>query len=191
MAQVDPFSDLSKLKISQNFTETIGVKKALLHVPVRKPNRQEFVRVHPNENMRLEVAMIEWQEDKDREIFLVAPEVASQLPNEVKAKLLVTAINRQNHVFLWPLGLDLEETRSRKNHWYETARTAADMATRNWVRVAANMNLGSYEVFEAQVEMPEPEWPTYSFSELLKIALKDNFIDSAEHIVIRKLLGAI
>ena len=106
-------------------------------------------------------------------------------------KLLVTAVNRQNNPFLWPLGLDLEETRFRKNHWNETARTAAEMAVKNWVRVAANMNLGSYEVFESQVELPEPEWPELELSEMLRIAFKDNVIESADHIVIRKLLGAV
>ena len=36
--------DPSRLRLSQNFVESVGVKKALLTVPVRKPGRQDFVR---------------------------------------------------------------------------------------------------------------------------------------------------
>ena len=39
--------DLSRLRLSQNFSEKVGVRKALLTVPVRKPGRQDFIRVHP------------------------------------------------------------------------------------------------------------------------------------------------
>ena len=42
----DPF-DLAKLRVSQDFLETTNVKKLLTTVPIRKPNAQDFVRVHP------------------------------------------------------------------------------------------------------------------------------------------------
>jgi hypothetical protein len=58
----DPF-DVASLRLSQNFTETAGVKKLLTTVPVRKPKKQEFVRVHPGEGYRLDVAMIELKDD--------------------------------------------------------------------------------------------------------------------------------
>ena len=43
----DPF-DPSSLRLDQSFADGEGVKKLLLTVPVRKPNRQDFVRVHPD-----------------------------------------------------------------------------------------------------------------------------------------------
>ena len=45
------FINLEKLRLSQNYQELIGVRKALLTVPVRKPGRQEFFRVHPAEDI--------------------------------------------------------------------------------------------------------------------------------------------
>ena len=41
--------DPSLLRLEQNFAELAGVKKRLVTVPVRKPHRQEFIRVHPSE----------------------------------------------------------------------------------------------------------------------------------------------
>src|SRR5215469_12898950 len=43
----DPFANLSELRLSQSFIESAGAKKALTTVPVRKPNPQDWVRVHP------------------------------------------------------------------------------------------------------------------------------------------------
>jgi hypothetical protein len=182
------FSDLSKLKIGQNFNETVGVKKAILHVPIRKPTRQEFIRVHPDERMRLAAAVIELKEE--RETFLVPPELAQELPDEIRPKLLVTAINRQGVLFLWPVNLDLDEGPIRKNHWNETARTAAELAQTKWVKVVPKMSLGAYEVYEATASWPEPEWPDLPFNKILETAFKNNLITSPDHIVIRKLLGA-
>jgi hypothetical protein len=53
----DPF-DPSRLRLSQDFAATVGVKKVLITVPVREPNKQEFVRVHPDQAYRLETAVL-------------------------------------------------------------------------------------------------------------------------------------
>jgi hypothetical protein len=42
-----PFDNLAALRLDQSYADTVGVKKLLTTVPVRKPNRQDFVRVHP------------------------------------------------------------------------------------------------------------------------------------------------
>jgi hypothetical protein len=42
----DPF-DPARLRLSQAFGEQAGVKKVLTTVPVRKPDRQSFIRTHP------------------------------------------------------------------------------------------------------------------------------------------------
>lgn len=40
-SQADPFADLGKLRLSQDFAATVGVKKLLTTVPVRKPTGQD------------------------------------------------------------------------------------------------------------------------------------------------------
>jgi hypothetical protein len=67
----DPF-DLSALRLSQNFLETAGVKKQLLTVPVRKPNPQDFVRVHPDPAYRADLLAVELKDD--RETYVVRPQ---------------------------------------------------------------------------------------------------------------------
>src|SRR5262245_52740204 len=67
-AAPDPF-DPASLRLSQDYAANIGVKKALLSVPVRKPDKSWFVRVHPSKDYRLPTPVIELKED--RETYLV------------------------------------------------------------------------------------------------------------------------
>ena len=46
--------ELESLRVSQDFVKDSGVKKLLTTVPVRKPNRQDFVRVHPDSSYVLD-----------------------------------------------------------------------------------------------------------------------------------------
>ena len=115
----------------------MGVKKALLTVPVRKPNRQEFIRVHPGEDWRLETVILELKEE--RESYLVDRNLWGELPGELIPKVLFTVINRQGVLTLWPIRLPGED--GRHDAWNRSALEAAGMAQEQWIRMAANMSL--------------------------------------------------
>lgn len=185
-APANDMFDLERLRLSQDFDSMVGVKKALLVVPVRKPQRQEFIRVHPDETYRFDTIVLEFKED--RETYLVDPDLRADLPDGVTAKKLVTVINRQGVVSLWPIRLPGAD--GRIDPWNRSALEAAELATKQWVRVAANMGLGGYEVFVATGNLPEPEWPDVDFQTLLSIAFKDRFIRSLDHPILRRLSGA-
>jgi hypothetical protein len=165
------------------------VKKALLSIPVRKPDKSWFVRVHPGEHYRLQTAVIELKED--RETYLVAPALWPELAGEATftPRALFTGVNRQGVLFIWPVRLPGSD--GRIDEWSRTALEAADKAGKSWVRVAANMSLGAYDVFEATARLPEPEWPDLPFRELLRVAFKDRFITDLNHPVLRRLRGEV
>jgi hypothetical protein len=182
----DPFGNLAALRLSQSFADTVGVKKLLTTVPVRKPNRQDFVRVHPDPAFRLTpAAIIELKED--REVYLVPPGMAQQLPGEFSVTTLFLAINRQNVIHLWPVKLPGPD--GKHNEWHRSAAEAAEQAMGQWVKISANMSLGAYEIFEAFGNLPAPVWPEISFEEILKIAFRQRFVDSADHTLVQRLRG--
>jgi hypothetical protein len=82
-------SNLSSLRLDQSFLETGGAKKILSTVPVRKPHKQHFIRVHPEPEFRKPFAVIELE--KDREHYLVTPPIAAALPAEIVSVMLYTA----------------------------------------------------------------------------------------------------
>jgi hypothetical protein len=181
----DLFENLEDLRIDQNFSESIGVKKHIKTIPVRKPHRQDFIRVHDDESYHLQTAILEIKED--RENYLVTPSLWKELPNEITPKMLYTAINRQGVPFLWPVRLP-DET-GRLDEWNRSAHKAAQMAMEGWIRLASNLSLGAYEIFEPTGNLPDPEWPDIEFNEILKIAFRDKIIDDTNHPVLKQLRG--
>jgi hypothetical protein len=177
--------DISRFKLSQKFEDFGGAKKLLTTVPVRKPRKDEFIRVSPDPKHRADVMMLEYGESKD--IYFLTPEVQT-LGFGVPVSL-VLAIDRDDNPFIWPLKLPQGE--GRISLWQSSAMDAAQRAKSEWVRIAANMKLQAYEIFKSQSELPEPEWPEKSFDDVLEIAFKGRAIDSAEHIVIQQLFGAV
>jgi hypothetical protein len=184
----NPFDNLSALRLDQNFADAVGVKKLLNTVPVRKPNKQEFVRVHRDPSYRLTpAAIIELKED--REVYLVLPDMARQLPGEFSVATLHLTINRQGVLHLWPVKLPGPD--GKHNEWHRTAAVAAELAMKKWVRVTANTPLGAYEIFEAINDLPEPVWPDISFEEILKIAFREHIVDRADHPLVQRLQGVL
>jgi hypothetical protein len=180
----DPF-DLANLRLNQSFVDSAGVKKLLTTVPVRRPNPQDFVRVHADAEYRAALAIIELKED--REIYLVPLAVARELPGEFVMATVYTAINRQGVVHLWPVRLPA--TDGRILEWHRSAAEAAELAMLRWVRIKANMSLGAYEMFQAAGTIPDPEWPELSFQELLRIGFRDRLVDHVDHAVVKRLRG--
>jgi len=183
----DPFNPAS-LRLDQSFADGAAVKKLLTTVPVRKPNRQDFVRVHPDPAYRLTPAGIIELKD-ERETYLVTLSMAAELDREIALATLFLAINRQGVLFLWPVKLPGAD--GKHNEWHRSAAEAADAATKHWVRVTSNMSLGAYEVFQAEANIPDPIWPDLSLSEILKIAFRDRLVDRPDHPLIKRLRGAL
>jgi len=183
---IDPF-DPAKLRLTQDFIETAGVKKLLSSVPVRKPHRHDFFRVRPEPEYRDVFGLIQVGADKD--FYLVQPTLAGELPGELNPCVVYTVINRQATLFLWPVRL--AGTDGRLLEWWETAHQAANFATKEWIRIAPNKDLGAYEIMVAQGKLPEPDWPDYTFRDLLRTAFQKRLIDRPDHEVIRQLRGLV
>jgi hypothetical protein len=186
-APEDPFNP-ANLRIDQRYLDQPVGKKLLTTVPVRRPNKQDFIQVHPDPKYRLPVALIELRED--REMFLVTPSYAQELEEGTCQNFQLTlAINRQGVAFLWPARLP--DPSGRVSTWQMSAMSAIDNAVKNWIRVVPNMSLGAYDVIVAEKSLFEPKWPKLPMHELLRIAFKDKVISGPDHPVMQKLRGAI
>jgi len=183
----DPF-DPASLRLSQDFGDSLGVKKTLATIPVKKPEKTWFVRVHPAEDFATQTAVLELKEE--REIYLVDrslwPELGSR-ESTFTRRALFTAINRQGVLFLWPVRLPGPD--GKIDSWSQSALEAAVSAREGWVRVVANMALGAYDIYQATGDLPEPQWPDAPFLQIWRTAFKDRCIDSRDHPVLRRLRG--
>jgi hypothetical protein len=181
----DPF-DLAKLRVSQDFLEQTPTKKLLTTIPVRKPGRQDFIRVHSSPAYRALVAILELEEDG--EFYLVDLTKVPELRGECFIATLFTAITRSGVVFLWPVRVPASDRRPLE--WHVSANTAVEQAMKEWIRLRANMSLRAYEIIVADEragKIPDPNWPELSFQELCRIAFRDRLINTPDHPVVKRL----
>ena len=181
----DPFNP-SSFRANSTTVGSVGVIKELVICPVRKPGKQEFVRVHPDEDYKLVAHILELKDDG--EVYLFKPEVAAALPGETRLVSLRLAASRQGAIFLWPVPeLTIE---ARQSNWHHSIRKAAAMAEKDWVRVIANMPQGMYDIYTAPGALGSPMWPDRTLRDILEIAFGKSFvIEDASHPVIKRLLG--
>lgn len=177
--------DLNSLRLSQSFDELYSAKKLITRVPVRKPNKSEFFRVHPGQDWRIQVMALELKEEN--ETYVLLPAISSAIPELIKPITLHTLIDRHNNVFMTPVPLPNSE--GRRNPWHQSLAEVVEMAEIQWVRISANRHVGAYDALVATGKLAEPEWPENSFNELFEIAFRGRIIDNLQHPVIRQLLG--
>jgi hypothetical protein len=182
--------DIDEVRASlmdQDFGKLSPVKKLIIKIPARKPNRHQWIRVHPK--WKLEVHMFEDKDSTDKDIYLVGPKALEALAGEWTLKILYPYMDKRGDVFFWPITLPDEN--GAWNDWSESAYEAAQLAKKGWVRVASNKNVGAYDVFTPKnQEFEDPHWPTYDLRKLINIAFKDRYINDPEHEIIKKLHGA-
>ena len=186
-ANTTPPSDLKSLRLPANYGATLGVRKLLTNVPVGKSKKLQFFRTHLSEDMTFPAMILENKES--RESYLVVPEVAQEISELVRPVVLHAAIDRQNNVFLIPVPLPGED--GSRNPWHESLAQALEYAKLKWIRITANMHAGSYDVYEAQNELPEPEWPAHDIDALVQVAFRGKIVTSLDHPIVQSLLGRI
>jgi hypothetical protein len=152
---------------------------------VRKPGPQDFVRVHPHPDYRANVALLELKDD--REVFVLTPALAQELPGEFFMATLFVTINRQGVLTLWPVRLPAPD--GRQLEWHRSATQAAERAMKQWIRIRPNLSLGAYEIDVAGVTHSDPEWPSYTLQDLIQVAFRDRFINRIDHPVVQRLRG--
>ena len=132
-ATADPF-DLSRMRLSQDFSSKLGVRKELIAVPVSKRHRQEWFRVHPDPAMRFTTALLEWKDDG--QFYLVDPAVAPELVGEIFLAELFVTINRNGDLNLWPVKLPGEDgsPAGRARRWIPASEdtTSAVLSVARW-----------------------------------------------------------
>jgi hypothetical protein len=165
-------------------------QKVLLRIPVRKPPKSDFIRVSADPEFQRTVFVYE-DEKSFREAYLIMPAIAPALGGVVSRRLLQLAITRQGALFFWPVALPAED--GRVNEWNAAAIAAANLARTRWIRIAANMETRSYDIFEAApgVTIPEPVWPPLTMLEALNLAFAGKIVASTDHPIVRSLLGHV
>lgn len=183
--KVNTSFDINAYRITQTYGESLGSRKLITVVNVRKPSKDRFFRASPDQANTMNVFVLE---DKAEGTYhLVSPEVAAALGGLVRAMALHLAVDRTNNPFLIPVPLPSEN--GTRNPWHQSLLNAIETAKQKWVRIESDKSAGIYQVFEALGALEEPKWPELSMEELVRIAFSGRVIDSMDHPKVQSALG--
>lgn len=179
----DIFDDLAAL--GRPIDEIVPSEKILTSLPVRKPKRDEWIRLHPEIHARAYV----YEARDDHSWYVVLPEVVEPMIDVVRYVQLHLALNYSGSTFVWPVPVPTERKAHRA---HITAFAGAEQATREWVRVSWGEN--EYDIYRRSSAKIEPAWPSEITTpgQMLRFAAKAGgfeVIDSIDHPVVKNLQG--
>lgn len=182
---LDIFSDPAKLALPAGYS--MPVEQMLLRLAVDKPHKQSFFRVHPDEQFRLQVLLLEYGDSREK--YLVVPGLHQELVGQAQPYTLYFYVTREGTAGLWPVRLPGHD--GKTNAWWDTAHAAAKIAMGEWVRMESDMGAGSYKIHVPRKDgvIPDPQWPSLSVPEALRLGFQNRVIDTGDHIVLKKLRG--
>ena len=186
--------DWNSLAQDTTYQDIAKVQKNQTRIPIGKPSKEKFYRVHPGVDYELDLALIEIKESNDlRGIYLPSQNPSDQLlniirsqPGVVRMKKLKLGVYPDGSIFIWALNLNNGKI---TNAWNQTALDGAVIAKEQWVKLSPSMENGYYEILTAITPMNDPVWPKETFSQILDKAFDGKVIESVEHPIISYLLG--
>jgi hypothetical protein len=148
----------------------------------RPPNTQFF---RTRDGLSGVIYTLETDFDGERTVYLVAPNVAAQLPDEsaIKPKRAVVCVTREGGLHVWLISSGGTDT------WTLSANRATELAQMQWVRATSSRSLGEYRCVMAEAITEAPKWPEESFLQTLSRAFDGRVIDTLNHSIIKQLKG--
>jgi hypothetical protein len=179
--------DLESYRVDQDFTAHIQTVKKVLSIPVQRPDKQDWICIHPDKHWRIAVNLLD---DKiNRRVYLVSRNLVPEVTSDLQPKLLVAYATRRGSYGLWPIRLAGE--RGDLDSYNESAHAIVMQYAGQWIRVLTNQVDKMYEVLEtAKIELPAPKWPE-SFQFIFKLAFRNRVVNSLDHPVLRSLRGEV
>ena len=174
-----------RIKTSIDLESLAGVKRLHNNIRIKKPSKGIFVRVHPDYERHISALL--YRDPKDGGHYFVDESVIEVFPTAVSPQTLYLSITRDGDLFLWPIRQ--KGSLDRPNSWINSSHKAAEEAQGSWLRVESNQKQGVYDVYLAQGNIPEPQWPDLSNEEIFERAFEGFVIDSEDHPIFKELRG--
>ena len=158
-------------------------------IPVRKPGKEKFFRVHPCDEYSITLQLLEITDDRNLNgHYVVLPTEDKNLDqffrenkDMIKKKTIVLCEDTAGKHFVWVVAPP-----SSDYLWHKSARKASDEARRKWTRIQPDSNC--YKV--TTIDNPnKPNWPKEQFDQILDTSFEGKIIESMEHRVVKYLKG--
>lgn len=177
---------LTLARNARKSTEAPIGKRVQATYPMMKPAKDKFVRVHPDAGYRMAGILTYWDNEAS-DLYYVSPdlELPPSLSSQTKISDLYAAQAHDGTSFIWYV-------HRSDTSWYRAAQKSVQMATQRWIRVVARRSANSYDLYEPEDALPEPDWSRLpSFMDMVESGFEEKMILSLDHPIFRRLRGLI
>jgi hypothetical protein len=160
-----------------------------------RPRKGAYFRINPDPEYQLFTLLYIAKDENgmEREVYFIDWNFADELLatefavffQPVKLYLAIERHTTKPYIHYVKYPLEGE----KDNEWWESARYIVELASADWIQPYRPLGGRGYDFRPRQCEIPDPDWPTTSFGEILKIAFRGRFIDSWDHEIMKDLQG--
>lgn len=177
-------ANIQDLRLSQEYDDA-DIQPILVSLPIGKPNKTTFFRVHPGADYTFDCLMLDLKDTS--ETYFITPEAERLIPGLARPVRLYLAVDTKGNPRLIPVPLSVSR---QSNPWHSSLQKCVEVAKDKWIRIQADMAAGSYSACTSTLTV-SPRWPKESFEELLNIAASGKIISDKDHPVISQLAGEV
>ena len=161
------------------------VRQELVEIPVRKPKKDEWFRVHLDYQQQGGILEL----DSLNKLYWVSKKMQSQVEHDpcFTYRLCVLAVSRQGAPFIWPVKTN-SKAGGTGDKFVRVPFAAMILGKEKWTRLYWSQERSEYQIESSEL-LDEPKFPDKPFPELLKLAFKDTVIDTVDHPAILDLKG--
>jgi hypothetical protein len=151
----------------------------LTKCPAKKPGEFDIFRVHTEPEWSIETLIVEYRGENKalpRGFYLIHPRLKSAFGKKGRKHLIVTCVNTNGSMFLWPIKV----TEGFGDSWYRSALIVVKAAKEKWVKDFASDGNG-YTAEASKREHGEPRWLGGTLDDLLELAFDGRIVSDRTH----------
>jgi len=160
-------------------------EKIITSIPVEKPDKQLFARVHSE--MVAEVDIVYFAAEKGR-AYLIHKTAIQYVIGFVSKVKLYPYITLKDNLGLLPI--TQPKPGKKMQEWHLSREKMVVIGRKDWIQMKPKSEGAGYDAIKAKKKHDNPEWPDLTLTEILEIAFMDYIIRDKNHPVVKALQGA-
>ena len=183
-----PKIDLERVRARADQSIDLGVTTEYTVIPIRNPKPDEFFRCMSDEDYSMDTYILSLK--TENEWYLIDPDILPeiQLESQLRVMTLYVCVTMNSTPFV--TCIPQPDKMGKINIWHESGHRTMEEAKQCWVRRQADKANGFYVITKAvNANLPDPEWPTITLSEIIDRAFDKYYIRDINDLVLQRLRG--
>ena len=183
-----PKIDLDRVRARADQSIDLGVTTEHTVIPIRNPKPDEFFRCMADEDYSMDAHILSLK--TENEWYLIDPDILPeiQLESQLRVMTLYVCVTMNSTPFV--TCIPQPDKMGKINIWHESGHRTMEEAKQCWVRRQADKANGFYVITKAMnANLPDPEWPTITLSEIIDRAFDKYYISDINDLVLQRLRG--